>query len=189
MGARFSWCFFGRFEEQEQKTSEFLKDLWLNLLHRTLASINLKDLDDTMMTHNSYHSQFLLGPRNRDQWKGALALWTCYFLLAWKPGSQSFVWKDAGRCHPFMVFCIAVFHWGTSEVDELEAALCMITKYDTTSSMIAGCLILWWIVCFTLAMCQSKVDSKNITTKHMASSQGFVLEPSFWSQHLLLGCG
>lgn len=28
-----------------------------------------------------------------------------------------------------------VLHW-------LEAALCMITKYDTTSSMIAGCLIL-----------------------------------------------
>jgi len=27
-----------RFEEQEQKTSEFLKDLWLNLLHRTEIS-------------------------------------------------------------------------------------------------------------------------------------------------------
>lgn len=35
----------------------------------------------------------------------------------------------------FVVFFIAVLHW-------LEAALCMITKYDTTSSMIAGCLIL-----------------------------------------------
>ena len=78
MGARFSGCFFGRFEEQEQeqKTSEFLKDLWLNLLHRSLASINLKDIHyDTMIAHRiPYDSPFLLGPRNRDQWKGALAL-------------------------------------------------------------------------------------------------------------------
>ena len=44
-----------------------------------------------------------------------------------------------------------VLHW-------LEAALCMITKYDTTSSMIAGCLILWFSV-FKLAMCQSQVDT------------------------------
>ena len=41
-----------------------------------------------------------------------------------------------------VVFFIAVFHGGTSEVDGLEADLFMITKYDTTSSMIAGCLIL-----------------------------------------------
>lgn len=44
------------------------------------------------------------------------------------------------------------------------------------------------LVCSNWPCARAKWTPTKITTKHVAFGQGFVLEPSFWSQHLLLGC-
>ena len=99
--------FSGRSEEQKQKTSEFLKDLWLNLLHRTLASINLKDL--IVMQHQI--------PYKLDSWvvivgssyqgteiSGKERLNYEHVIFSWH---ESLDLSFFGRCHRF-VWCFSL---------------------------------------------------------------------------------
>ncbi len=187
--------FSERSEEQKQKTSEFLKDLWLNLLHRTLASINFKDLIVmTLWCNTKFHIYKLdswvaivgssyqgteISGKERLNYEHVIFSWHESLDLSFFGKAHEIAWKGSGRCHRF-VWCFSLLCSMVAQVKLMDSR--PIYLWSRSTILPHQWLLAAWFCdesCVQLAMCH---DVSGI-------GQGWVLEPSLWSQHLLLRRG
>lgn len=154
---------FPRLEEQRQKSGNFLKDLWRDLLRRapaadeTCAEVDFFLLVDQQVSRSFFSNPshftvfepclfttvgFLGGlvgnlnlrPRNRDHWKGSAELRACDLLLA-RECASSVVTDLSFIAEKLQI--LSLFHW-SSHAEVTKVAISTTTKWTTTWSMIAG---------------------------------------------------